>query len=228
MTVENFFGGGALVLTVDVGMRTVRRPRRVTAHQGGASGVARSFAVTQRPPGVDNSRRRQGGTLLPPTGGSLDVYGGVSEAITCRYTVAPAVAGFPLTVPCSNGSAMATVTLPANTATTGKNYTVTVTAQRSGSPSASRSIVPGVASVNETVADFSVSGYRPVDPKFVGEAIPYTLTVTNAGPDAAPASTCMPSCRVGTSSSPTRVPELRDRGGSLRKPLARDRRRAAP
>ena len=68
--------------------------------------VNRSFTVTLPQPAVSSFAASP--TLLSSAGGVVDLSGTATSADTCRFTVSPALTGFPLTVPCTGGSASAT------------------------------------------------------------------------------------------------------------------------
>jgi uncharacterized repeat protein (TIGR01451 family) len=129
-------------------------------------------------------------SLLPPAGGAIDLYVGASDATTCKFTVTPALAGFPLTLPCTAGYATTNVTLPANSTTAAKTYTFKVTASRAGAPSVTATpLMVEVATTSDPVADLTVSGSASDDAVVVPGDATHTFTVTNAGPDPAAATT---------------------------------------
>ena len=129
-------------------------------------------------------------SLLPPAGGAIDLFVGASDAATCKFTVTPAVVGFPLTVPCTAGYATTTVTLPANTTTAAKTYTFKATASRTGAPSVTATpILVEVATTSDPVADLTVTGTASDNSVVVPGDATHTFTVTNAGPAPAAAAT---------------------------------------
>ena len=84
-------------------------------HHIAPSIVSSPFTVTisgHQPPGVTSFIATP--TSLPQSGGQVTLTAAVTHATTCRFFSVPALPGLPDSVPCSNGTATATVTVPAN------------------------------------------------------------------------------------------------------------------
>jgi uncharacterized delta-60 repeat protein/uncharacterized repeat protein (TIGR01451 family) len=175
---------GSSITLLDAGRCTVRAEQSGDPVYLAARPVNRSFTVTLPPPEVLTFTASP--TLLSAAGGSVELSGTAVWAATCRFTVSPALAGFPLAVPCTGGSASATATIPANTRTTSRTYTFGFSALRSGATTDSGNpIAVRVAPASEPVVDLSISATSSADPAVVGQPLTYTFTVINAGPDLA-------------------------------------------
>ena len=124
-------------------------------------------------------------TLLPPSGGNVDLAASVGYSATCRFSSTPAVAGLPLTVPCDAGWAATAITLPANASGNPRTYTLRMTAARPGAGSSQATTTVVVASAASPAADLSVAGSDAPDPVTVEQPLDYTFTVVNNGPDPA-------------------------------------------
>lgn len=163
----------------------------LTRTGGGAAVVTAPVVVTvdgQPLPSVDYFQASA--TLLAPAGGSVDLSVGASNADTCKFTVSPAISGFPRTVACTAGYATTNVVLPANATMAAKIYTFKVAAGRTGAPSVTGApLTVEVATTNDPVADLTVSGGASASSVFVDNDVTHTFTVTNAGPAAASAVT---------------------------------------
>ena len=70
-------------------------------------------------------------TTLPATGGSVELSATVSGATDCVFSSSPALGGLPQTLSCSSGSAVMSVSVPANTATKRKAYKLSLQAEGS-------------------------------------------------------------------------------------------------
>ncbi len=175
---------GDAITLLGVGRCTVRAEQAGDAVYESARPVNRSFTVTLPPPEVltfDVSP-----TLLSSAGGSVELSGTASSAEECRFTVSPALAGFPLIVPCTGGSASTTATVPENTRANSRTYTFRFAALQSGArTSTADPIAVRVAPASEPVVDLSVSGTVSADPAEIGRTLTYVFTVVNAGPDSA-------------------------------------------
>ena len=73
---------------------------------------------------------------LPAAGGPVDLSASASDATTCKFSSNPNFAGMPVTLPCTSGSALTSVTLPANAQAAPRTYTLILTASRSGTTAA--------------------------------------------------------------------------------------------
>ncbi|MFN8024200.1 MAG: hypothetical protein U0Q03_21905 [Acidimicrobiales bacterium] len=188
---------GATITLLAAGTCTVRATQPGDAIWNAATAVNRSFTVTLPAPAVTAFTATP--TVLASAGGAVQLNATVASAATCRFAVSPAVAGFPVTVPCTNGTAATTATLPANTTASSRTYSFTVSAIRSGAPTATSSpVTVRVASSSEAIVDLGVTGSSEHDPAFAGVPLTTTFVVTNAGPSAAPASALTAAVPGGT------------------------------
>ncbi len=176
---------GSMITLLDVGRCTVRAEQAGDAYWAAASAVNRGFNVTLPPLTVESFDASP--TVLSSVGGTVDLWATVSFAETCRFSVSPALDGFPLTVPCTDGTASAVATLPTNSRSNSRNYTFRLSALRPGAPTATANpIVVRVAPAGESVADLSVSATESADPARTGQPLTYTFTILNSGPNEAP------------------------------------------
>ena len=176
--------GGTITLLA-AGRCTVRAEQPGDSYWEAARAVNRGFTVTLPPPQVQTFDASP--TLLGSAGGSVDLSGTVSSASTCRFTVSPTLAGFPITVPCADSSVNTTASLPANTTADSRTYTFGFSALRPGAATAtSTPIEVRVAPASEPVVDLSVEAVVSADPARIGLPLTYTFTIANAGPDTAP------------------------------------------
>ena len=105
-------------------------------------------------------------SALSSAGGTISLSATVGgTAATCKFSVAPAVPGLPVTVPCPAGSVSRDVTVPANATTTGKLYTFKLQVSGSGSVQATPVLVtvaptppPSISSFTATPAFLPPSG----------------------------------------------------------------------
>ncbi len=176
---------GDAITLLDAGRCTVRAEQAGDSVYRSARPVNRSFTVTLPQPAVQTFEASP--TLLSSAGGSVVLSGTASSAETCRFTVSPTLAGFPLTVPCTGGSASTTATLPPNTRANSRTYRFRFAALQSGArTSTADPIAVRVAPASEPVVDLSVSGTQAADSAEIGLLLTYVFTVVNAGPDTAP------------------------------------------
>lgn len=188
---------GATITLLAAGTCTVRATQPGDAIWNAATAVNRNFTVTLPAPAVTTFTATP--AVLASAGGAVQLNATVASAATCRFAVSPAVAGFPVTVPCTNGAAAATATLPANTTASSRTYSFTVSAIRSGAPTATSSpVTVRVASSSEAIVDLGVTGSAEHDPAFAGVPLTTTFVVTNSGPSAAPASALTAAVPGGT------------------------------
>ena len=124
-------------------------------------------------------------TLLPPSGGNVDLAASVGYSATCRFSSTPAVTGLPLTVPCDAGWAATAVTLPANAS----GNPLDLHAAHDRGEARCRLVTGdhdrGRRERGEPAADLSVAGSDAPDPVTVEQPLDYTFTVVNNGPDPA-------------------------------------------
>ena len=175
---------GSSITLITVGTCTVRAEQPGDAYWRAATAVNRNFNVTLPPPAVQSFVASA--TVLGAGGGTIELAAVATDAATCRFSVTPAIAGLPLTVPCTAGSALANVTLPANATASSRYYTFNLSALRPGATTAvATPVVVRVVSPTEPVADIAVAGTESFDPAFAGEDLTYAFTVSNAGPGVA-------------------------------------------
>lgn len=94
---------------------------------------------------------------LPNGGGAVSLSASVSGADSCTYSASPALAGFPVEVACSSGSAAASANIPANSSTSPVSYTFSLVASGAGGTTAS----PSPATVTEQGAPAPYLGPAP-------------------------------------------------------------------
>ena len=194
------------ITLLDVG-RCIVRAEQASDDYWRFTAINRGFTVTLPPPEVQTFDASP--TLLGSDGGSGDLSGTATFADTCRFSVSPALAGFPLTVSSADAAAATTVVLPANTTANSRTYTIGFATLRPG-PSTATAISIAVrwrrpASRSSTSPSAQVSA----DPAATGQPLTYSATVTNAGPNPAPDvdfSAALPAGAMFGRPRPPRVP----------------------
>lgn len=167
------------------GTCTLRAIQAGDATYDAAPDEFQSFTVLQPAPVVDQFNVSQ--PLLDDTGGVVVLGASYAYAETCEITVDPPLPGLPYQQVCEafhGGGVGLPVAVPANTGADAVTYTFTFTASTAGLPSTTATAVLRVVPASEPLAQLSVAAVA-ASPAFVGVESSYTITVANAGPDAA-------------------------------------------